>query len=148
MYKLLLVRTFGTIDLVYLLWLLVVSITQGQIPIYDNFVSAWNAADAFEHWTMRIAPVLGLTVTLSLFLSGVLMLLGKKAGVWIALAQAPFRLTLVAPPTFFFLAGQAWLGLAGSAVIMIGLEVVKIILLVRWLRLPPIDDDRLQALKD
>lgn len=129
------VRLWGGLDVVYILWRVVKDVSESNIPFLGVFSEALGAAEEFGQTSVLIMTVVAAVVTLSIILSGPLMLSLRKIGVYISLIQLPFRLTLLVPSTFFFIqSARDYLpSLLLIAVIFI-LEIIKAITEILWLR--------------
>ena len=129
------VRLWGGLDVVYILWRVVKDVSESNIPFLGVFSEALGAAKEFGQTSVLIMTVVAAVVTLSIILSGPLMLSLRKIGVYISLIQLPFRLTLLVPSTFFFIqSARDYLpSLLLIAVIFI-LEIIKAITEILWLR--------------
>ena len=129
------VRLWGGLDVAYILWRVVKDVSESNIPFLGTFSEALSAAKEFDQTSVLIMMVVAAVVTLSIILSGPLMLALRKVGVYISLVQFPFRLTLSVPPTFFFIqSARDYLpSLLLIAVIFI-LEIIKAITEIFWLR--------------
>ena len=129
------VRLWGGLDVAYTLWRVVKDVSESNIPFLGAFSEALGAAEEFGQTSVLIMTIVAAVVTLSIILSGLLMLALRKVGVYISLVQLPFRLTLLAPPTFFFIqSARDYLpSLLLIAVIFI-LEIIKAITEILWLR--------------
>ncbi len=98
------IRIWGVFDIMTILWYMGWSISKNQMPfVYD-----------IKHQFLDAAPQIGMTTAVSLSLvvfaafmslvaSGILLIRLKKAGIVIAIVQAPVRLLTVIPPSIFFL---------------------------------------------
>ena len=129
------VRLWGGLDVVYILWRVVKDISESNIPFLSTFSGAFGAAEEFGQTSVLIMTVVSAVVTLSIFLSGPLMLALRKTGVYISLIQSPFRLALLAPPTFFFIqSAKDYLPSSLLIAVIFILEIVKIITEILWLR--------------
>lgn len=129
------VRFWGGLDVAYILWRVVKDVSESNIPFLGAFSEALGAGEEFGQTSVLIMTVVAAVITLSIVLSGPLMLALRKAGVYISLVQLPFRLTLLVPPTFFFIhSARDYLpSLLLIAVILI-LEIIKAITEILWLR--------------
>lgn len=87
-------------------------------------------------WSLAIA-VLANIAMFSLFFSGYWMTRKRKIGVYISLLQAPLRLFLIMPPTFYFLGKLSqWIYIYPAFVIagVYVLEVGKIFVQILWIQ--------------
>jgi hypothetical protein len=120
-----------------MVWIIYGDLTSGKMPFFDSFSSALDASVAFDQIGVTVLTVAGFVINLSVIVSGILMLMLNKVGVYISLLQAPFRIFLVIPPTLFFLAEAvdniAIPGWTLIAAIMI-VEIVKIVSELVWLK--------------
>lgn len=129
------VRLWGGFDIAYILWRAVKDILEAKVPFLGSLAESLSAAAGFGQTSILVLTAVGVVVTLSIILSGPLMLALNRFGVYISLIQFPFRVTLLIPPTFFFVqsAMDYFPGLLLIAVILI-LEVVKAATEILWLR--------------
>lgn len=130
------VRLWGGLDIAYVLWRVVKDVSESKVPFLGAFSESLSAAEGFGQTSILILTVVGAVITLSIVLSGPLMLVLRRSGVYISLVQFPFRLTLLIPPTFFFVqSARDYLpSLLLVAVILI-LEVIKATTEILWLRM-------------
>lgn len=129
------VRFWGGLDVAYILWRVVKDISESNIPFLCAFSEAIGAAEEFGQTSILIMTVVAAVVTLSIVLSGPLMLALRKVGVYISLLQLPFRLTLLLPPTFFFIqSARDYLPSMLLIAMIFILEIVKAITEILWLR--------------
>jgi hypothetical protein len=131
-------RWFGFLDLIYIGWCAYVAISIGEIPFYSALMDDVATARSFGSNFSVPLTVLANALNFSIIFSGFLMVFGRRSGVYLSLAQSPFRLLLVIPFSFFFVM-FAKNGLPSSAYIPLItlvylLEFVKICLLVIWLK--------------
>lgn len=129
------VRFWGLLDVAYVLWRVINDVSESKVPFLASFAESLSAAAGFGKASISILTAIGFVVTLSIVLSGPLMLALSRVGVYVSLFQFPFRLTLFIPTTFFFIhSARDYLpSLLLVAVILI-LEIVKVITEIFWLR--------------
>jgi hypothetical protein len=131
------IRLWGFIDICYVIWIIYEDIASEKIPFFDSFLSALDASTAFDQLGITVLTVTGFVINLSVIVSGILMLMLNKVGVYVSLLQAPFRIFLIIPPTLFFLTkagdNMAVPGWILIVVVMI-VEVVKIVTELAWLK--------------
>lgn len=138
-YKNWLIKIFGVLDIILFLWILYQSYIAKKIPFYtdlqESLVSVKEFGLAENFFSLVI--IMGSIALVAVIFSGILMFRLKKYGVYISLIQAPFRLFLVIPPTFFFLAPlfmnsgfSYWIPL----VILTLLELTKVVVQIMWLK--------------
>lgn len=131
-------RFWGGLDVAYVLWRVFKDVLESKIPFFSSFVESLNVAVEFGQASILIMTGVSAVITLSIVVSGPLMLLLRRSGVYISIVQFPFRLTLLISPTFFFIqSAKDYLpSLLLVAVILI-LEVVKLVTEIFWLKRNP-----------
>lgn len=97
------VRLWGGLDTAYIQWRVVKDVLDLKVPFFSSFDESLSAAAGFGQMPILIVTAVGAVVTLSIVVSGPLMMALKRVGVYVSLVQLPFRLTLLIPPTFFFI---------------------------------------------
>ena len=129
------VRLWGGLDVAYVLWRVVKDVSELKVPFLGSFGEPLSAAAGFGQTSISILTAVGVIVTLSIIFSGPLMLMLNRVGVYVSLFQFPFRLTLLVPPTFFFIQ-SARVYLPGLLLIMaiLTLELVKVVTEIVWLK--------------
>lgn len=128
---------WGSIDLAYVLWVLVGDTHRGDIPFFSSLANDISDAHSFHGASFVALVVVGHMAKFSTLFSGMLMLASRKAGVYISLIQAPFRFFLIIPPTAFFIMAVETSSI-GFRVTLFGfvflVEVVKVYTEVMWLK--------------
>lgn len=131
-----LLRFYGLLDIALIAWVAISAGLAGEIPIFDDLAESVGVARAFGS-PLSIALAVGaFALLISVAVSGPLLLLLKRPGVYLALFQAPFRMLWVIQPSFFFLA--VWKG--GGAVywaqiaLILALELFKAVSMIVWLK--------------
>lgn len=94
---------WGILDILLFIKIVITAVLSLDIPFYNEFIEVIEVALAFEEVSILLFTILTQLVVFSFIFSGVFMLLRKKVGVYLSIAQFPFRLFLVVPPTLFFL---------------------------------------------
>lgn len=94
---------WGLIDLFYVVWIVFSAIQIGNVPFYSDFIENLNVAISFGEYYPVAMVVVTYSMQVTIVISALFMLLSKKIGVYISLIQAPFRIFLVLPFTFFFI---------------------------------------------
>lgn len=131
------IRFWGVLDVCYVLWVIYADLTSGRIPFFGYFVEAMDASSGFDLLPITMATIVGSLVNLTVIVSGILMLMLRKQGVYISLFQAPFRLFLIISPTLFFISKITDnFSIAGWFVlgIIAAVELFKVATEVMWLR--------------
>lgn len=133
----LLIKFWGFVDICYVAWVVYRDIISNKLPFIDRLLDAIIASVNFELIGVTAITIAGAIVSLTVIISGVLMLMLNKWGIYISLLQAPFRLFLIIPPTFFFLSkilGNApvagWIVIA----IILAIEILKVVTELLWLK--------------
>lgn len=129
------VRLWGGLDIAYVLWRVLKDVSESKIPFLSSLTESLSAAAGFGQLSISILTYVAVIVTLSIVLSGPLMLMLVRAGVYISLVQFPFRLILIIPPTFFFIqSARDYLPSKLLIAMILILEVTKAVTEVIWLR--------------
>lgn len=131
------VRIWGGLDVLYVLWRVYRDVLESKVPFYSAFAESLSDIQSFGQASVLILTAVGTVVMLSMVLSGPLMLMLHKSGVYISLVQLPFRLILLVPPTFFFVQmSKDYIPLPGWLFISIILimEIFKVATEIRWLK--------------
>ncbi|MGE8168772.1 hypothetical protein ACQKO7_11295 [Pseudomonas putida] len=91
-----LLRVWGALDIIYVLILVAGSVSRGMVPFLSDFNAAlenvrrWGGDFEFFVWV-------GGALQISVLATGILLCCGKKLGIYLALAQIPFRLFFLIP---------------------------------------------------
>lgn len=134
------IHTLGVIDLAYIAWLFLESLKAQKIPIYSNLLHDIEAAGLFGSIYSLFFVFGSHLLSVSILLSGILLIKNNRFGLALALIQSPFRLLLIIPPTFFFV---SWLEdyFPTMGYVFIGLvylmEVLKIATLTYYFKEKP-----------
>lgn len=131
-----LIRFYGILDVVLIAWVVFSAIRIGEIPIVTNLMESLAIASSFGTPFGGALAISAFVVFMSLFASGPLLIFLKRAGVYLAFLQAPFRVLWIIQPSFFFLALAKGAGLFYWVQIglVLALEVFKVVSLVVWIR--------------
>jgi hypothetical protein len=132
----LLIRFYGALDGLLIIWVVVSALRFGKIPFITDFIESTSASESFGLPYGHAIAALPFLLLLSVLISGPLLLWLKRFGVYLSLVQAPFRLLWVLQPTFFFflaIKGDGYLYFA-QIIIVVGLEILKVVTLIAWLR--------------
>lgn len=132
MRKALLVRVFGILDLFLLAYVVYSNVIQEKA--YLIFSERLDMLSAFGSTYFDAIYVFGVIAVASLFVFGLLMLFLKRLGVVLSFAQAPFRIFLLIPPTFFFIQKIEAVPFVVSVILIYALEFLKITVQVQWYR--------------
>jgi hypothetical protein len=133
------IRALGVLDLYLICWNVLRDIMARRIPFVSDFQDSIQSSQDFgvpSTWSLAIA-VLANIAMFSLFFSGYWMTRKRKIGVYISLLQAPLRLFLIMPPTFYFLGKLSqWIYIYPAFVIagVYVLEVGKIFVQILWIQ--------------
>lgn len=133
------VKIFGLLDLCLIGWAILKDVMAQRIPFVAGIYDALETSQAFGlHPNLSLSiSVVGNIALISAFFSGYLMIKEKKVGVYISFLQAPLRVFLVVPPTFFFIIEALQLLPVPPIAIVLCLyvlEATKILFQVLWLR--------------
>lgn len=131
--------TLGFLDtLIILSFFLWPSFVDGGIPIYTQFISAYESGQTFFDHSPNLAWIFTIPffMTLTVFISGPLLLMKSKFGIVLGLIQSPFRLIGFMMPTFFFVRFLSDITgtVIPSVVVGLSLEIFKIHILIKLLR--------------
>lgn len=134
-----LIRFYGALDVACVLYILGKAISSGDIPVYGELAAGMRAAEAFGSYVplLVLGVFIGGALKVTLVVSGCLMLLLKRSGVFLSLVQAPLRLLLLMPLTFFFvsfLVGPTGLNKLYFVCFAFALEIIKFVTQIYWLR--------------
>lgn len=134
---------WGLLDLLLVASVFFTALQAGGIPYYSKFIEDIAAAKSFGPAYPVAAVFATYLLQVSIILTGFMMLLKIRMGVFLSLAQAPFRLLLIIPPTFFFIASLKSI-VPSIYVLLVGvvfiLEFYKIYTQIKWLRIKPTSD--------
>lgn len=131
------IRFWGAIDVIYVIWRVVTDIYESRIPFYNTFKDVIDVSVSFEHWLIFLGSMLTSLVFLTIVISGPLMIFHSKIGVYLSIVQAPFRLLLLLPPTMFFLkviGDRFHFHILIVLFVIIFVELLKIYTQVNWLK--------------
>ena len=101
-------RTWGTLDLLHFFWVTGASVAALELPLITPLLTSYDIAASYGNNIPIYAAWATLLLYVSLLLSGVFLLSGKKIGLFISFAQFPLRLIFVVPSIFFI----PWIGKA------------------------------------
>lgn len=94
---------WGVLDVVYFLWILVASIMATKVPFYTDILASYDVAQSFENNSPIYIAWASAIISLSILVSGILMMLRKKLGMILSFIQFPMRIVFVIPSLFFLL---------------------------------------------
>lgn len=114
-------RTWGVLDLVVVVLLMVASIVGGRIPLWDDVADALTTSQQYGTSLPLFVSCIHAMVVLSLLATGYLLACNRPAGRCLAAAQAPFRIALVIPSVPF-------LGYLGSTTGSVQVMVAALVL--------------------
>ncbi|MQG96356.1 hypothetical protein [Pseudomonas sp. MN1F] len=89
-------RLWGGLDALSLLLYVVASIRRGHLPFVTDLDNMLSFLDE-QGFVTSVLVVMNLVLQVSIILSAVLLLGGRKAGVYLGLAQIPLRLLFATP---------------------------------------------------
>ena len=129
---------WGILDLLSMAWIVGMHIYRGEIPIVHDISSGTISIRSFGFPNYTFLIYIGVLLFYSPILSGILLIVKKKAGLIVSYLQTPFRLVMIIPPSIFFI---QWplndsldkitvLGLGFSLVIIS--ETIKVSTLFLW----------------
>ncbi|MCS4309398.1 hypothetical protein M2404_003770 [Rheinheimera pacifica] len=127
---------FGVLDLMLICKFFMNFISQEGSFTFGKVVNLFSISTEFGS-SMQLITVVSLLLYLSIVISAPLLILKKKIGVILSLAQSPFRFTMIIQPTFFFLPIMLSfkdIGLFIIGAIVLLLEIAKVWLQISWLR--------------
>lgn len=94
-------RTWGVLDLVAIVMLMVASFVGGRIPLWDDVADALWTSQQYGSSLPLFVSCIHAVVVLSLLATCYLLACNRPAGHYLAAAQAPFRIALVIPSVPF-----------------------------------------------
>lgn len=129
------VRLWGAMDVGYVLWRSAKDISESSFPFFGSFFEPLSAAETFGLTSVTILTGIAVVVTATILVSGPLMIMLNRAGVYLSLVQFPFRLAFMVPPTFFFVqSAGVYLPIFAVVLVVMVLEVLKAVTQILWLR--------------
>jgi len=111
---------------------------EDQIPLVDDILSGSQNIEVFGFSNLTFLIYISAILYVSPILSGILLILQKKAGIIISYVQTPFRLFLIIQPSIFFILWPLNESLSQSTALWLGFslvfisEIVKISTLAVW----------------
>lgn len=103
---------------------------RGRSPFSGAFIDSMDVSSRYEGWLPMAISAMGLSFYLSLLFSGVLLILGARAGLVLAFVQSPVRVILLLPSVFpLDLIAGLKISVALFLVILIFGEICKVITL-------------------
>lgn len=114
-------HTWGVLDLVSVVLLMVASVVAGRIPLWDDVADALTTSQQYGSSLPLFVSCMHAVVVLSLLATGYLLACNRPAGRYLASAQAPFRIALVIPSVPF-------LGYLGSTTGSVHVMVAALVL--------------------
>lgn len=116
-------RLWGGLDALYLLLYLVGSIRRGHFPVVTDLQNMWGIWSE-QGWLTIALMAMNVVLQASIIFSAALLLGARKAGIYVGLAQMPWRL-LFAVPSFSVLLVWASLAPGYNPWLMLGLIVIS-----------------------
>jgi hypothetical protein len=132
------IRCWGIIDLVFVVYYLGRSVTKAQVPIYNEIKQAFQTTSSFGNYFRMIITLLGLALYVSVIFSGLLLFQLKKPGAIIVYIQTPLRLALLMPSLFFilwplsYLFGKTSLAIGTGIILVLASESLKLMSVISW----------------
>jgi len=133
------IKIFGLLDILLILWIFYKSYSAKKIPIYSDLQESLVSAKdfGFAEIIFSAAMVLSSIMLVSIIFSGFFMLKLKRIGIYLSLIQSPFRILLLIQPTFFFLSTpliKLGLNHPSPFLLIVLLELGKIAFQISWLK--------------
>ncbi|WP_020674484.1 hypothetical protein [Geopsychrobacter electrodiphilus] len=130
---------WGVCDLTFFVIYAVSSTLKGGIPYYTNLIEALiNIENTLGgSWSFAAITFISLALFISIPLSGILLVLRKPSGAWMAYCQTPFRVVMVTPSIYFafvILGRLDFLPPVAAILLFLISEIVKIYTLMKWQR--------------
>ncbi|VAW36453.1 hypothetical protein MNBD_GAMMA01-193 [hydrothermal vent metagenome] len=130
---------FGLIDVLYILWVLVNDIINHKIPFYSTLVESLKVGDSYSNGSILFSflSIFSFFLIISICFSGPLLIMKKKAGIYMSFFQFPFRVITFIPPTFFFVSPLLFTlfeSITLSLIIILAFEVLKFYIEINWLK--------------
>ena len=94
---------WGILDLLSIVWYVGMNIYRGHLPIVHDIVQGSITIKTFGFPNLIFLSYISALLYVSPILSGILLILQKKAGLIISYIQTPFRLIMIIPPSIFFI---------------------------------------------
>jgi len=94
---------WGILDLLCIVWYVGMNIYRGNLPIVHDIVQGSKTIKTFWFPNLIFLSYIGILLYVSPLLSGILLILQKKAGLIVSYIQTPFRLIMIIPPSIFFI---------------------------------------------
>lgn len=129
----------GFIDVCFIVWRFTTDISQHNAPIYSSLVESIGSGISFGTGSLfYFVPIIfGEILIASIGVSGWLMMIQNRKGVYLSIFQFPFRLIMLIPPTFFFLHAPIN-SLTDSLVLSFSMitifEFFKLFIEIKWLK--------------
>jgi len=132
------IRWWGIIDLVFVVYYLGSAVIKAKIPIYTEIKQAIQITSSYGNPLPMIMTCLGLALYISVIFSGVFLFQLKRTGAIIVYLQTPFRLALLMPSLFFiswplvYLFGKTSLAVGIGIVLVLTSESLKLLSVISW----------------
>ena len=129
---------WGILDLLSIVWYVGMNIYRGHLPIVHDIVQGSITIKTFGFPNLIFLSYISALLYVSPILSGILLILQKKAGLIISYIQTPFRLTMIIPPSIFFILWPLNDSFKKSLLLWFGFtlvfisEIIKISTLIVW----------------
>ena len=129
---------WGILDLLCIVWYVGMNIYRGNLPIVHDIVQGSKTIKTFGFPNLIFLSYIGILLYVSPLLSGILLILQKKAGLIVSYIQTPFRLTMIIPPSIFFILWPLNDSFKKSLLLWFGFtlvfisEIIKISTLIVW----------------
>ena len=130
--------SWGVADLLSIAWYTGMNMYRGKIPMIHDIQQGVLTIDSFGFPEFSFLIYIAVILYVSPILSGILLMLRKRAGMILNYIQTPFRLILIIPPSIFFILWPLNESLQPMTILWIGFslvfisETIKIASLVWW----------------
>lgn len=92
---------WGGLDILYFIWIILQAILSSKIPFYTDLVSSYDFALSYENNLPIYGAWLSVMLHISILVSGILLLFGRRVGIILSYIQFPLRILLLIPSLFF-----------------------------------------------
>ena len=130
--------SWGVADLLSVSWYAGMNMYRGKIPMIHDIQQGILNIDSFGFPEFSFLIYIAVILYVSPILSGILLMLRKRAGIILSYIQTPFRLILIIPPSIFFILWPLNESIQPRTALLLGFclvfisEAIKLTSLVLW----------------